>query len=181
MCMRRIGRNLFSVGNFPNERSAAVFRCKRRKHCLTIVHSLRDRTGTTSRANEPPSAEYLAKSSFSAGLKNRRIFIHKKKWVESEKPAKSMSDHAQCRCNLTAQQSFARHRISFSDEAPRETTIYNWFAEFKRYRVNLSDEFREGRPSTAMNKRNVDAVHRMIEKARHVTYLRDSGILRHRH
>ncbi|GBP81089.1 Histone-lysine N-methyltransferase SETMAR [Eumeta japonica] len=47
--------------------------------------------------------------------------------------------------------------------------IYNWFAEFKRGRVNLSDEFRDGRPSTAENNKNIDVVRRMIETDRHVT------------
>ncbi|GBP50605.1 hypothetical protein EVAR_29364_1 [Eumeta japonica] len=51
-------------------------------------------------------------------------------------------------CNLKAQQSLPRLRTSFDDEAPCKATIYNWFAEFKRGRVNLSDEFRDGRPST---------------------------------
>ncbi|GBP29672.1 Putative inorganic phosphate cotransporter, partial [Eumeta japonica] len=48
--------------------------------------------------------------------------------------------------------------------------IYKWFAEFKRGRVNLSDEFRYGPPFTAVNNKNVDAVRRMIEADRHVTY-----------
>ncbi|GBP26714.1 hypothetical protein EVAR_23485_1 [Eumeta japonica] len=55
------------------------------------------------------------------------------------------------------------------DEAPCKTTVYNWFAEFKRGRVNLSDEFRDDRPSTAVNNKNIDAVRRMIETDRHVT------------
>ncbi|GBP17693.1 hypothetical protein EVAR_8681_1 [Eumeta japonica] len=49
-------------------------------------------------------------------------------------------------------------------------TIYKWFAEFKRDRVNLSDEFRGGRPSTAVNNNNIDAVRRIIEADSHVTY-----------
>ncbi|GBP79117.1 hypothetical protein EVAR_54477_1 [Eumeta japonica] len=36
--------------------------------------------------------------------------------------------------------------------------------------VNLSDEFRDGRPSTAVNNKNIDAVRRVIETERHVTY-----------
>ncbi|GBP79743.1 hypothetical protein EVAR_67518_1 [Eumeta japonica] len=44
--------------------------------------------------------------------------------------------------------SSARPRTTFGDEAPCKTTIYNWFAEFKGGCVNLSDEFRDGRPST---------------------------------
>ncbi|GBP36038.1 hypothetical protein EVAR_29168_1 [Eumeta japonica] len=44
-----------------------------------------------------------------------------------------------------------------------------WFTEFKRSRVNLSDELYDGRPSTAVNNKNNDAVCRMMETDRHVT------------
>ncbi|GBP71101.1 hypothetical protein EVAR_53381_1 [Eumeta japonica] len=53
-----------------------------------------------------------------------------------------------------AQQSLARLRIAFGDEAPCKTTICNWFAKFKRGRVNLSDEFRDGRSPIAINEQN---------------------------
>ncbi|GBP13996.1 hypothetical protein EVAR_102688_1 [Eumeta japonica] len=46
---------------------------------------------------------------------------------------------------------------------------YNWLTEFKRGRVNLSNEFHDGRPSTAVNNKNIDAVHRMIETDMHMT------------
>ncbi|GBP92131.1 hypothetical protein EVAR_100306_1 [Eumeta japonica] len=53
-------------------------------------------------------------------------------------------------------------------------TIGNWFVEFKRGRVNLSDEFRDdplrGRRSGRPNNKNIDAVRRMIETDRHVSY-----------
>ncbi|GBP40904.1 Histone-lysine N-methyltransferase SETMAR [Eumeta japonica] len=68
------------------------------------------------------------------------------------------------------QQNLARLRIAFGDDATCNTTIYNWFAEFKRGRVNLSDEFRDGRSSTAVNNKNIDAVRRMIETDNYVTY-----------
>ena len=38
--------------------------------------------------------------------------------------------------------------MAFGDEAPSNRTVYNWFAEFQRGCTFLSDEFREGRPST---------------------------------
>ncbi|GBP49812.1 hypothetical protein EVAR_83761_1 [Eumeta japonica] len=60
------------------------------------------------------------------------------------------------KCNLTSQQSLARLRTVFGDEASRKTIIYNRFSEFKCGRVNLSNEFREGRPSTAVNNKNID-------------------------
>ncbi|GBP73766.1 hypothetical protein EVAR_42938_1 [Eumeta japonica] len=39
----------------------------------------------------------------------------------------------------------------FGNASPCKTTIYNWFAEFKRGRINLSNEFRDGRPSSDVN------------------------------
>ncbi|GBP53587.1 hypothetical protein EVAR_79801_1 [Eumeta japonica] len=78
------------------------------------------------------------------------------------------------------QLSLGRLRTTFGDEQLCKTTICNWFAEFKRCRFNLSDEFRDNRPSTAVNNKNIDAVRRMIETVRHVTTMK-FGILRHRH
>ncbi|GBP55243.1 Putative uncharacterized protein FLJ37770 [Eumeta japonica] len=68
------------------------------------------------------------------------------------------------------QQSLALLRTAFGDEGPCKTTIYNWFAEFKHGRVNLSDELRNGRPSSAVNNKNIDTVRDMIEIDRHVTH-----------
>ncbi|GBP55879.1 hypothetical protein EVAR_89705_1 [Eumeta japonica] len=73
-------------------------------------------------------------------------------------------------CNLATQQSLAWLETTFNNEVPGKATIYNWLAEFKRGRVNLSDKFRDGRPSSAMNNKNIDAVRHMIETDRHVTY-----------
>ncbi|GBP63974.1 hypothetical protein EVAR_25125_1 [Eumeta japonica] len=70
------------------------------------------------------------------------------------------------KCNLTAQQSFARLRTVFGDEAPYNTAIYNWFAEFKRGRVNLIDEFHDGYPSTTVKTKNIDVARRVIETDR---------------
>ncbi|GBP59100.1 hypothetical protein EVAR_48076_1 [Eumeta japonica] len=57
-------------------------------------------------------------------------------------------------------------QTAFGDEAPCKTTIYNWFAEFKHSRINLSDS----RPFTTVNNKIIDAVLRMIKTDRHVTY-----------
>ncbi|GBP32753.1 Beta-glucuronidase [Eumeta japonica] len=56
------------------------------------------------------------------------------------------------------------------DNAPIEYVHEYIYLEFKRGRINLSDEFRDGRPSTAVNNKNIDAVRRMIETDRRVTY-----------
>ncbi|GBP67891.1 hypothetical protein EVAR_38359_1 [Eumeta japonica] len=42
--------------------------------------------------------------------------------------------------------------------------------EFERSLVNISDEFRDGRPSTAVNNKIIDVVRRIMELDRHVTY-----------
>ncbi|GBP53722.1 hypothetical protein EVAR_39876_1 [Eumeta japonica] len=66
--------------------------------------------------------------------------------------------------------SLTRLQTAFGDEVLCKTTNYNWFAEFKLGRVNLSDEFRNGRPSTAVNNKTIDSVCCMIETDRYVTY-----------
>ncbi|GBP69455.1 hypothetical protein EVAR_48812_1 [Eumeta japonica] len=60
------------------------------------------------------------------------------------------------------------HRVSVGGLRPKAT--YNWFAEFKRGRVNLTEEFIHGSPSTAVDNKAIDAVHLTIETDRRVTY-----------
>ncbi|CAK9827565.1 Protein GVQW3 [Anthophora retusa] len=74
------------------------------------------------------------------------------------------------KCGLTQQQCIDRLHSAFGDEAPSKTTVYNWFAEFKRGCTSLSDEFREGRPLTTVVPANINAVRETIEVDRHVTY-----------
>ncbi|GBP64066.1 hypothetical protein EVAR_44149_1 [Eumeta japonica] len=62
------------------------------------------------------------------------------------------------KCKLIAQQSIARLRTAFGDEASFKMTLYNWFEEFKHGRINQSDKFRDSRPSTAVNNKHIDAV-----------------------
>ncbi|GBP40432.1 hypothetical protein EVAR_25284_1 [Eumeta japonica] len=52
------------------------------------------------------------------------------------------------------QQSLFWLRTAFGDEAPCKTTTYDCFSEFKRDRVNLRDEFRDGRPSTIVKNKH---------------------------
>ena len=70
--------------------------------------------------------------------------------------------------NLTRKQCIDRLHLAFGDEAPSNRTIYNWFAEFQRGCTFLSDEFREGRPSTSVVATNIDAMREMIERDRHI-------------
>ena len=60
------------------------------------------------------------------------------------------------KCNLILKQCIDRLHLTFGDEASNRT-VYNWFAEFQRGRTFLSDELREGRPSTSVVGTNVDA------------------------
>ncbi|GBP72735.1 hypothetical protein EVAR_75354_1 [Eumeta japonica] len=73
-------------------------------------------------------------------------------------------------CNLIVQQSLAWLRTAFGDEAPCKTTIYNWFAEFKSDRVDLSNRFPDDRLYIAVNNKNIGAARRVIETDRLVTY-----------
>ncbi|GBP37016.1 hypothetical protein EVAR_31014_1 [Eumeta japonica] len=66
-----------------------------------------------------------------------------------------------------AQQSLPRLRTAFGDEAPCKTTIYNWFTELKRGRVNLNFVTVAVR---RCEQQNNTAVRRMIETDTHVTY-----------
>jgi len=74
------------------------------------------------------------------------------------------------KCGLNQKQCIDRLRSAFGNKTPSKTTVYDWFAEFKRGRESLSDECREGRPSTAVVPANIDAVREMIAADRHVTY-----------
>ncbi|GBP42479.1 hypothetical protein EVAR_29282_1 [Eumeta japonica] len=58
-------------------------------------------------------------------------------------------------------ESLAWLRTDFSDEAPCNTAIYYWFSELKRGWVNLSNEFRDGCLSTAVNNKKIDSLRRI--------------------
>ncbi|GBP41801.1 hypothetical protein EVAR_26923_1 [Eumeta japonica] len=63
--------------------------------------------------------------------------------------------------------------VKFQIICPKKRRIPNALStdeQFKRGRVNLRDEFRDGRTSTAVDNKNIDAVRRAIETDRHVTY-----------
>ncbi|GBP29222.1 Putative uncharacterized protein FLJ37770 [Eumeta japonica] len=51
--------------------------------------------------------------------------------------------------------------LAFHDEAPPLAAVCNWFNEFKRGRTNLTDDLREGRPSTATTENDISAVRLM--------------------
>lgn len=74
------------------------------------------------------------------------------------------------KCGLTQLQCIDKFHSAFVDEEPSKTTVFNWFGEFQRWRASASDEFREGRPSTAVVSENINAVLEMIVAHRLVTY-----------
>lgn len=71
---------------------------------------------------------------------------------------------------LTQKKCGDRMIAAFGNEASSKTTIYRWYSDFKRNRVSLTDDVREGRPKSAVTQENIDAVRQMIKDDRHVTY-----------
>ncbi|GBP96626.1 ATP-dependent DNA helicase PIF6 [Eumeta japonica] len=90
-------------------------------------------------------------------------------------------DDIKTQLDPVAQQSLALLQIAFDNGVPCKMTIYSWFLEFKRGRLNLSDEFCDGLPFTAVKNKNAEAVRHIIETDRHVTYHQHSRIFRHRY
>ena len=76
---------------------------------------------------------------------------------------------------LNQQQSHGQLHAYFGDEAPSRTTIYDWFAEFRRGRRSLEDNPRSGRPAEATTSVQVAAVQRLVEEDGRVTVLQIAG------
>lgn len=74
------------------------------------------------------------------------------------------------RVGLSQQECIDRLKKGFGDEAPSKTRVYEWYKEFKHGRTSLKDEPREGRPKSVVLPENIDAVQKLIEQDRHVTY-----------
>ena len=74
------------------------------------------------------------------------------------------------RRGLTQEQCINQLNSTFGDEAPSTPTVYRWYIEFKRGRSSLTDEVKEGRPKSVVVPENIDAVRKLIEEDRHVTY-----------
>lgn len=66
-------------------------------------------------------------------------------------------------------ESLQRLQSCFPDSAPSRTTVFDWFAEFKRNRQSLEDCPRSGRPSTAVVQENINLAERMILEDPRVT------------
>lgn len=74
------------------------------------------------------------------------------------------------RRGLSRQECIDELKSLYGDEAPSYSTVKNWFNEFNRGRRSLNDEFRGGRPKSAVVPENIDAVRELIVQDRHVTY-----------
>ena len=73
---------------------------------------------------------------------------------------------------LNQQQSHNRLKAAFGNEAPSRTTVYDWFAEFRRGRRSLEDDPRSGLPATATVDVQVAAVRKQIAEDARGTVLR---------
>ena len=81
------------------------------------------------------------------------------------------------RRGLSRQECIDELKSLYGYEAPSYSTVKNWYNEFNRGRRSLKDEFREGRPKTAVVPENIDAVRELIMQDRHVTYLQIEACL----
>ena len=72
---------------------------------------------------------------------------------------------------LNQQQSHSRLQADFGNEASSRTTIYDWFAEFRRGRRSLEDDPHSGCPAEATTGVQVAAVQRLVEEDGRVTVL----------
>eukprot|EP00112_Aurelia_sp_Birch-Aquarium-sp1_P013402 Seg2844.1 transcript_id=Seg2844.1/GoldUCD/mRNA.D3Y31 product="Mariner Mos1 transposase" protein_id=Seg2844.1/GoldUCD/D3Y31 len=72
---------------------------------------------------------------------------------------------------LNQQQSYNRLETAFDNKAPSRTTVYDWFAQFRRGRRSLEDDPRSGRPATATTDVQVAAVRKLVGEDARVTVL----------
>ncbi|GBP63016.1 hypothetical protein EVAR_43764_1 [Eumeta japonica] len=86
-----------------------------------------------------------------------------------EKP-KVLKPQVQKNMKIIPHKSLAQLQIAFDDETPCKTNIYNGFVEFKPGRINLSDGFRDGHPSTTVNNKNIDDMRSISEIDVPLTY-----------
>jgi histone-lysine N-methyltransferase SETMAR len=71
--------------------------------------------------------------------------------------------------NLTQQQCLERLHTAFGECAPSRTTIFHWYAEFKRGRGSLEDDPRPGRPLESVTVENVSRVRELVKQNRNIS------------
>lgn len=65
--------------------------------------------------------------------------------------------------------------VSCWEGAPGKSTVEHWYREFQRGRTNIEDDLREGRPTQTVIPVDIDDVHNLVKKDRHITY-REVGV-----
>ena len=78
---------------------------------------------------------------------------------------------------LSQQECLESLHKTFGDSCVSRTTVYRWFAEFKRGRDHFEDEPRAGRPRTAATPENIEAVSQLVNVDAHITYQEIEDIL----
>ena len=71
---------------------------------------------------------------------------------------------------LDYKESHARLIAAWGDQAPSDRTVLNWFHEYERGKLDVSDAPRPGRPRTAVTDEMIGAVRLLIEDDPHMTY-----------
>jgi histone-lysine N-methyltransferase SETMAR len=71
---------------------------------------------------------------------------------------------------LNYRESHARLVAAWGDQASSDRTVLNWFHEYERGKLDVSDAPRSGRPRTAVSDEMIDAVRLLIEDDPHTTY-----------
>ena len=59
---------------------------------------------------------------------------------------------------------------AWGNQAPSDWTVLNWFHEYERRKLDVSDSPRSGRPRTTITDEMIDAVRLMIGNDPHATY-----------
>ncbi|GBP58192.1 hypothetical protein EVAR_87769_1 [Eumeta japonica] len=106
----------------------------------------------------------------------------RRKSIEKNKPYITCCGMVNEGCSATPncqQESYDRLRLTFYDETPSLSAVYNWFNEFKLDHTNLTDDRREGCLSTVTTDDNVSAVRFLIEADKSDLPV-DADKLRHR-
>ena len=71
---------------------------------------------------------------------------------------------------LSAEACTEEMKMVWGDEAPSRSNIFMWFREFQHGQFDLEDRPRSGRPSSAVTEENIDAVRKLLDADRRVSY-----------
>lgn len=74
------------------------------------------------------------------------------------------------RCGPSQQERCQRLQLVFNGAAPSRSSVYSWFGEFRRGQHHHCDDFREGRPATAVIETNIEIIRQLIETHKKNTF-----------